>query len=206
MKRTAQLAARSCVGLFALLSVSVGAIVAGARAQDAPLPAAAPDGAESAPELRADGALAQPEAYTQPAVPSAASSQAVLSHKQVAQVRWQLQQLEAQRARSNRLWPSLVVSAGLGAAVVSAAVGALRTFECRAGCSSPTWVSFFVVAGAAVGALGGIWLVRTDADLSELSLRKQHLEYELERWQHAQFARQRMSAQNVPQLSLSFAL
>ena len=182
-------------------------------ASPAQIPEAAPEAVPSAREAtqpaldKAQPALtAAPAPVSQPeaANEEPAAAQTAFTKNQIAHVRLQLQALEAERA--NPWWPRLTVAAGLGAALLATTVGAINTFDCEAACSAPTWVSLVVVVGAAVGVLGSIWLVRTDTDLSQVELRRRHLEYELERWEHTALERQRASAKLAPQLTLRFTL
>jgi hypothetical protein len=166
-------------------------------------PASTPESAP-APAASAD-ALAEPEP-ADAAADSVEPSAAVFSNAQVANLKVQLQVAEAERDSTNPLWPRLAVGAGLGASLLATAVGAAYALDCDGECSAPTWVSFVVVAGAAVGVLSTIWLIRTDSDRAQLELRKRHIEYELERWNQAALQRQRWHAQTGPQLSLRFAL
>ena len=153
-------------------------------------------------ESSASDAVSEPAAAT--VTVRAEASGSAYSKQQIAHVRSQLQQLELDREATNPWWPRLTIIAGGGAVLLSAAVGIAHALDCDRACRAPTWITLVVVAGALVGVLGSVWLVRTDAAVSELNLRKFQLEYELERWQRAANAEQAQRARAA--FTLRFAL
>ena len=208
MKSAAPRLVRFCA--WSLLC-ALACFASGVRADEAAAAEAAaePEVATPAPEVApptAAGADAELEApaEAEPSAQGAAAAQLEFSKKQADHVRLQLQQLEQDRA--NPWFPRVTLAVGLGVALLGTIVGAVNTFDCKSACSAPTWVSAAVVGGAAVGALGAIWVVRTDTDLTRTELEKQHLLYELERWERVALVRERALARAAPQLTFRLAL
>lgn len=192
-------------GLASLLCcVVVASLTAGAQAQapgvtgpvTAPAGTAAAAGAEPAPTADAAGAQLGPEldGTVEVAAPVASSS-----GNRVALER-RLHELETERAHWTNFWPWLVVGTGSGIVLTGAAVGAERTFSCEpdTACQAPPWATLAVVIGVAIGTVGAIWLVRTDAGIRELEIQTKRVRMDLEQLDHTRLVRDRGFAKLAP--------
>lgn len=116
---------------------------------------------------------------------------------------------EAQKARASitRLYPMLVLGAGIGAVVLGTIVGTAKALSCSGTCVTPPWVGGVVVGGAGAAAAGATWLVWTNHRISQLDSRLTRIENDLEaqrRREHAQLDASRSAAPLVLTLRFSF--
>jgi hypothetical protein len=187
-------------GLASLLCCVVASLTAGAagaRAQapgvtgpvTAPAGTAAAASAEPAPTTAAAGA--QLDSDMDPTVEVAAPVASSSVNRGTLEKR--LHDLETERAHWTNFWPWLVVGTGAGMVLTGAVVGAESTFSCEpdTACQAPPWATLVVVIGVAIGTVGTIWLVRTDAGIRELEIQTKRVRMDLEQLDHARLMRDR---------------
>jgi hypothetical protein len=195
-------------GLACLLCCVLASVAAAAHAQAPGVtpPVTAPEGAAAgAPAPAAEAAPSEPlpsdtdGTVEAPApVASSAGGRAALEQR--------LHELERERAHWTNFWPWLVVGTGATMVLTGTIMGVARAFSCEENtkCSSPPWATLIVVVGAAVGSVGGVWLVATDNGIRELEIQTNRVRMDIEQLDHAQLRLERGVAKlsEAPALNL----
>ncbi len=124
-----------------------------------------------------------------------------------AQLQKRLQDIEDERASTSNLLPWITVGTGAAVVLMSAIAGIVYPLDCdrEPGCQAPAWPSLTVMIGAAVGTAGTIWLLRTDADIRELELKRDQLKLELQSFDYAYKRRAGIAGGSSPQLTMRMA-
>jgi hypothetical protein len=206
-------------GVVTLLTCGVLATLppAYARAQAAGVPTSS----ITAPASTASGASPEPPpssaaptaAPTEPADPGEPDADASIeapapisaSAGGRAELERRLHELEQERAHWTNLWPWVTVGTGATAVLLGTVVGAAAAFDCEPDttCAAAPWATLIVVVGAAIGTVGAIWLVRTDAGIRELEVQTQRVRADLEQLEHGRVRRNRgFAALDSPPLRL----
>lgn len=134
------------------------------------------------------------------------SADLVHEHRE-RELRAALLDVQREQTDTTRLLPWLVLGAGIAMAATGMVVGAGEAIACDDSCTGPFWPAWLVVAGAAAGTAGGIWLVLKNREIAELRSRRYRIETELQylQWSTEDYTRvQAASAQRFA-LRLRFA-
>lgn len=132
---------------------------------------------EPASESAAAASAAEPAAEPEPETVAISSAEAQALRKQ--ELAAEIARVVKEREDTHRLLPWLVTATGVAVLALGLSVGIGRTLSCEHSCSTPAWAGWTVVAGATLGMGGAIWIVRKNADISELDRRRDQLELQL---------------------------
>jgi hypothetical protein len=121
-------------------------------------------------------------------------------------VRTRLAAARLERAHASTFlpWFTLIVGSGLtlGAGIASA----VNVLHCPTACGPINVALFALVGGAAITALGAIWVIESERGIRELDSHQYHLEQELDRVRLSRLSRDVMPTRAGSLVSLRFAL
>jgi hypothetical protein len=188
----------TCSVLATLSAARASAQAAGVPSSSMTAPGAAASGASSEPAPSNAAPATVPTESADPAEPDADASVEAPAPVSAtaggrAELERRLHELEQERAHWTNFWPWLTVGTGATAVLLGTAVGVGAAFDCKPDttCAAPPWATLIVVVGAAIGTAGAIWLVRTDAGISELDIQTKRVRSDLEQLNRAQLRRDR---------------